>query len=153
MNMSSIRNLLVERRGDNLCVRELAAGRGGLGHAEIHSCGPCCAEIPVGTGVLNFVESLPEHGVVSLFPIEKKINGFLDLLIVDLAVQILIDNLCSLLGGDVGQQIGAEVAGYRDVVACPGIAGGIDEPGVQAKQNVGLDLSSRNLIGIHIMTI
>ena len=59
----------------------------GIGHGEVHLRRLSRAKVPIGAGVLHFVERVPEHLVVGLLPVEKKIDGCPYLLVIDLAVQ------------------------------------------------------------------
>lgn len=95
---------------------------GRLRHAEIHLCRLCCPEVPVGAGTLYLIKGFPEHGIVRFFPIQQKIDGFSNLFVRNLTVQVFIDDLCPLFRCNIGQQIGAEIPGYRDIITSPGIA-------------------------------
>ena len=63
---------------------------------------------------------------MSLLPVEQEVDGFTDLLVVDLAVQVFIDHLGPLLRSDVAEQVRTQIAGHGHIIAGPGIAGGID---------------------------
>ena len=62
----------------------------GIRHGKIHLRRFRRAKVPIGAGVLHFVERVPEHLVVGLLPIEEKIDGCPYLLVIDLAVQVLL---------------------------------------------------------------
>ena len=58
-----------------------------------------------------------------------------------------------LLGRTIGEQIGAQVACDGHVIRRPGIARGIDQSGVEPKQNVRLYLSGLHPGCVYIMTV
>lgn len=61
------------------------------------------------TDALDTVESLTEESVVGLFTVQQKIDRFPDITVRDLAVQIFVDHLGPLLGGDVGQKVDRQI--------------------------------------------
>ena len=71
--------------------------RSGIGHREIHFRCFGSAEVAIGTGVLHFVEGVAEHLILRVITVEEEINGFSDLLILDLTLKIFIYDLFSLL--------------------------------------------------------
>ena len=93
----------------------------GIRKREIHSGCLCRTEVAVRTRFLNFVEGITEHLIVCFLAVEQEINGLAYLFALDLAVQIFIYDLGSLLGCNVGEQVGAQVTGDCDVICCPGI--------------------------------
>ena len=90
---------------------------------------------------------------MGFLPVQQKVDGLPHPLVVDLAVEILIDHLCPLLRCNVAQQIRAQIPGHRHIVPRPGIAGGVDQPRVQSQDHMALDLAAGNLCRIHIVTV
>lgn len=95
------------RCGDLVSSKGIGAG---IGEGEIHFRRLGRTKIPVGATVLHLVEGIPEHLVVSLLPVEQEVDGFTDLLVVDLAVQVFIDHLGPLLRSDVAEQVRTQIA-------------------------------------------
>ena len=75
--------------------------RAGVRQGEIHLCGLCGAKVPVGPAILYLVESVTEHLVMGFFAVQEEVDGFADLFVVDLAVQVFIDYFGTLLGRNV----------------------------------------------------
>ena len=94
----------------------------GVGKGEIHSGGLGRSKVAVGATFLYFVEGIAEHLIMRFFAVEQKINSFAHFLILNLTVKILIHHLGSLLGCNIGEQIGTEVARYCDIIARPRVA-------------------------------
>ena len=103
-------------------IEGLSSGRG---EVEINPGILGDSPVLVGTGLRNFIEGFAEHGVVSLFSIQKKVDGFANTAVIDLTVQVLIDHLGPLFAGDVGQQIAGQIPGFVQVSCVEGIAGGV----------------------------
>ena len=57
-----------------------------------------------------------------LLSIEKEIDGFSDLFVGYLSVEIFVYDFGSLLRSDVREKIGAEIPGDGNVIPCPGIS-------------------------------
>ena len=85
--------------------------------------------------------------------VQQKINGLPHMLILNLTIQVLVDHLGALFRRDVGKQIGAEIAGHRHIIARPGIAGGIDQAGIQSVQDMRLYIAGVHGGVIHVMTV
>ncbi len=90
---------------------------------------------------------------MSLLAVQQKVDCLANLLVFDLSVKVLVHDLGTLLGGDVGEQIGAQIPGYGHVIRGPRITGGVDESGVQAKQNVRLNFAGTDLHGIDAVAV
>ena len=91
----------------------------GIGHRKIHFCCLGRAEVAVRAGLLYLIEGIAEHLIVGFFTVEEKINGLSDLFVLNLAVEILINHLGSLLERDIGEQVCAQVARDGDVISRP----------------------------------
>ena len=138
-------------------------GRLRLGRIEALAAGPGQVEIdpgvvggtPVflGAGVLNAVESLPEHGVVGLLPVEQEVDGLPDPLVVDLVVQVFVNHLGPLFGRDIRQDIRRGIAGFVDIGGGPEIAAGVGEHGGQAGQDMGFHVPHRGVHGVEIVAV
>ena len=143
--------LLRKRRG-----LHLVPGKGvgaGVGEGKIGFRGLCGAEVLVGPAVLDLVEGVPEHLVVGLLPVEEEVDGLPHPLVLDLPVQVLVDHLGPLFGGDVAEKVRAQVPGHRHIVGGPGVPGGVDEPGVQPQEHMGLDLPGLHLPGLQVVAV
>ena len=81
----------------------------GVGEGKIGLRRPGGAEVPVGPAVLDLVEGVPEHLVVGLLPVEEEVDGLPHPLVLDLPVQVLIDHLGPLFGGDIAEKVRAQV--------------------------------------------
>ena len=127
--------------------------RAWIGHGKIHLCRLGGAKVLVGAALLHLVEGIPEHLVVGFLPVEQKIDGFPHFFIPDLPVQVFIHDLCPLFRRNVAEQVCTKVSGNRDIVRRPGVAGGIDQAGIQAQQDMGLDLTRLDLIRLHLMSV
>lgn len=53
----------------------------------------------LGTAVPDTVEGFAEHGVMRLFAVEQEINRLADAFIIDLAAEILVNDLGPLFSG------------------------------------------------------
>ena len=95
--------------------------------------------------MLDLVKGLPEHGVMRLLSVEQEVDGLLDFFIIDLTVKVFINHLGPLLRGDVGQEVGAQIAGHGHIIARPGVAGGVDQARIQAQKHMALDLAGGNI--------
>lgn len=56
-----------------------------------------------------------------LLTVEQEVDGFPYLFVLNLAVEVLVYYLGPLLGGNIAQQIRAEISSDSDIVCCPGI--------------------------------
>ena len=74
--------------------------------------------------------------------VKQEVDGFFYLPVADLAVEVFIDDFGPLLRCNVGD------TGHGDIVSRPGIAGSIDQAGVQTQQDVRLD-GKGNVPGAH----
>ena len=88
-----------------------------------------------------------------LLAVQKEVDCFPYALVLDLAVQVFVDDLRPLFGGNVGEQVGAQVARYRNVIAGPGLAGSVDQPRVEAEQHMRLHFAGRDACGIDVMAV
>jgi uncharacterized membrane protein YoaT (DUF817 family) len=80
-----------------------------FGHGEIHFRSFCGTEIPIRSGFLYLIESVTEHLVVCFLAVEKEIDGFPHLFILNLTVEIFVNYFGTLFGCDIGQKIGAQI--------------------------------------------
>lgn len=131
-------------------VKGLAAG---IGQVKIDAGVHRGAPLLLAAGVLNAVEGLAEHGVVGLLPVEEEVDGVPHPLVVDLAVEVLVDHLGPLLGGDVREDVGCQVAGLVDVGGRPEIAGGVGQHGGQPGEDVGLHVPHGGVGGVQVMAV
>ena len=84
-------------------VEVLAAGAGQIEiDAGIHGFSPMLLRLGF---ILYLIEGLPEHGIMGLLPVQQEIDGLPHAFIVDLPVQVLVDHLGALLGGDIGEDV------------------------------------------------
>ncbi len=74
-------------------------------------CCESCTEIAVGAGLLHFAEGITEHLIIYFLSIEQKIDNLAHLLVLNLAIGVFINYLRTLLGRDIGKQIGAKITG------------------------------------------
>ena len=88
-----------------------------------------------------------------LLTVEQEVDGFPYLFVLNLAVEVFVYYLGPLLGCNIAQQIRAEISSDSDIVCRPGIAGGVDETGIQTKQNMCFDLACLDLVCLHVMTV
>ena len=93
------------------------------------------------------------YKVVRLLTVEQEVDGFPYLFVLNLAVEVFVYYLGPLLGCNIAQQIRAEISRDSDIVCRPGIAGGVDETGIQTKQNMCFDLACLDLVCLHVMTV
>ena len=124
-----------------------------LGHTEIHPRRLRRAEIAVGAGVLHLVEGVAEHLVVGFLAVEQEVDRFAHLFVFDLAVEVFIDDLRALFGSDIREQVGAKIAGDRNVVARPGVSGSVYQPGIEPEHHVGLYLARGNRAVIDVVSV
>ena len=79
----------------------------GLGKRKVHFCCFCRTEVTVGSAVLHFVESVPEHLIMSLLAVQQEVDRFPHRLVVDLPLQVLLHDLGPLFRSNVAEQISA----------------------------------------------
>ena len=77
---------LLERRRVSFTSRKRI--RSGVRHREIHFCSVGRAEITIRSRFLHLVKGITEHLIVRFLAVEKEINGFSDLLVLDLTAKI-----------------------------------------------------------------
>ena len=87
--------------GNRFCITRRKCVGTGIRHGEIHLCGFGGAEITVGAGVLHLVKGIAEHLIVGFLAVQKEINSFAHLLVIDLAVKVFVNHLCTLFGCDI----------------------------------------------------
>lgn len=106
------------------------------------------APIPVGAGILDFLEEFPEHRVVGLLAIEEKIDHLADVPVGDLPVEVLVNHFGALLRRDVGEQVGHEIAGGVDVLGAPDLPRSVAVKEGQPGNDMSLDIADSRLGGL-----
>ena len=90
---------------------------------------------------------------MGFLPVKKELYGVLYALVVNLAIEVLIGDLCPLLGSDVAQKVGAKVPGDGDVVRAPGVARGVYQPGIEPEKDLALNFACGDLFRLKVLSV
>jgi hypothetical protein len=64
---------------------------------------------------------------MGFFPVKQEVDGFANTIVVNLPIEMLVNDLCSLLGGNIREDICRQISRAFNVSSGPGITRSIGQ--------------------------